>query len=303
MGRKLLYLLGCAAALPSTVHANDAEEVVLTPISQWHLDMAESKCRLARQFGDKANPHLFYLEQWAPNRAAQWVVAGPSFDKYRDYRTVSYQFGPDGDGGEIRFVGGELGEYGMSIDGSTSVAVRPETSAADTNGTFRSALPSEDRLQPENAKAIDRLTVSQKSRTTVHFALGPMAPPLRAMNVCMEDLVASWGFTAEQVAAVAKPAAIENYALLAREVAKRYPKAALIKGEQADFFLRINIDDEGKVTHCSLLNSTAADDDFELRKGPCEIFSAKARITPALDANGKGIATYLTTRIVYRMGR
>ena len=283
-------LVVLASAAPAA--AQDA--VTLEPASPWQLDMAENKCRLARLYGADENRHVVFFEQWDPSAYAAWAAAGPAFKKFRDNREATFAFGPVGDGSEFSFVDRTLGEFGPLIQAKTSIAQLPQ--AAEEQEEVR-GFP---LLDSAGAKPVDRLTVSQ-SKEEVVFELGSMEAPLKAMNLCMEDLVKSWGFDPAVQKTVSQRPKFENLPKVASLVQRSYPRDALRKGAQADFHLRLTIDAQGGIEDCRLLNQTLADD-FDMRLHPCTVFKQHAKVAPALDSEGKPVRTYYATRIVYRIG-
>ena len=283
-----------AFALAGAPPASAEEAVVLEPSSPWQLDMAENKCRLVRLYGPEENRHLVFFEQWDPSAYAAWAVAGPAFKKFRDNREAEFLFGSGGDGKEFSFVDRTLGDFGPLIQGSTSVAKLAETEEEEEEASgFR-------KLDAAGARLVDRLVISQL-RKTVTFELGSMEAPLDAMNMCMEDLVKSWGFDPEVQKTITKRPKFENMKEVATLVQRHYPADALRKGAQADFHLRLTIDAQGGIEDCRLLNQTLADD-FDMRRHPCTVFKKHAKVAPALDSEGQPVRTYYATRIVYRMG-
>ena len=278
-------------ALASATPALADEAVALEAASPWQLDMAENKCRLARLYGEEGNRHLVFFEQWDPSAYSAWAVAGPAFRKFRDNREAAFSFGPGGDGSDFTFVDRTLGDFGPLVQASTSVAKLPETEGE---------APGFPMLDAAGAKPVTRLTISQ-GKEAIAFELGSMEAPLKAMNLCMEDLVKSWGFEPELQKTVAKRPQFENMQKVASLVQRFYPKDALRKGAQADFHLRLTIDAQGGIEDCRLLNQTLADD-FDMRLHPCTVFKNHAKVTPALDTEGKPVRTYYATRIVYRIG-
>lgn len=283
--------------------AKNARTIRLEPIEPWHLDMAEHKCRLARVFGSADNKNVFYLEQWGPSDHAEWVVAGPAVEKYRANRETAFSFGSGGDADTTEFAETTLGEFGNVVGGSTAVVAHDDPEDDEEDDTYYRAHPRGFPLLASDAAAgIDTFTVSQKGRDSVTFNLGGMDKPLAAMNACVVDLVESWGFDVEEQRKVVTPPRIKNLARVAENVQRYYPSDALRAGAQADFFLRLTIDETGAITKCVLLNQTLAED-FDMSRHPCTIFAKYAEVEPARAADGTPIETYYTNRIIYRMHR
>lgn len=298
-----LLAITCLAAANAASAKDDPEIVVLKPSSPWNLDMGEHKCRIARLFGEGENQTIFVIDQWDPSKTAQWTVAGPALEKYRNGRDTGFEFSEGGDAGEFELLGSFFGEFGNAIQYSSGFVADEEGAGDEGEEPDYVANPrSLPELDAKGASAIEWLTISQRGRTPVRLHLGALDAPLSAMNVCMENLVEFWGFDIAEQRTVASPPEVTNMKNVVREVAEQYPKAALNRGAQADFHIRLTIDTQGKIENCVLLNQTASED-FELGGHPCTAFERFAKIEPARDAAGQPVRTYLTNRIVYRMVR
>ncbi len=284
-------------------HASEADPALLRPMGHWQLDMAENKCRIARSFGSEDNRHVFYLEQWSPSDEADWAVAGPAVGKYRAGRKVDFAFGPGGDAASVDFVETSLGAIGRVVGARSTVVWSANRRAALERGEEfgESAGPRGlPLLDSAGAAGIETLTLSQKGRDPVRLDLGSLDAPVAAMNRCMEDLVEHWGFDLERQRQIVTPPEILNAEMVARYVSQEYPRDALRAGAQANFFLRLTIDEMGEIEDCKLVNQTLAKD-FDMARHPCTMFTRHARIEPARDATGQAMRTYYTTRIIYRI--
>ncbi len=72
-------LFGWAIALtmalsPSLVLAA-REPLKLVPVSKWHVDYAEERCRLAREFGDGTTKATVFFDKYGPGESFRMVIA------------------------------------------------------------------------------------------------------------------------------------------------------------------------------------------------------------------------------------
>jgi len=67
-----------------------------------------------------------------------------------------------------------------------------------------------------------------------------------------------------------------------------YPSRALREEREGTVAVRLSIDENGRVSNCSVTRSSGSDD---LDQKTCEIFSRRGRFRPAEDASGNKIAT------------
>lgn len=235
MGKAALIIGAAAMATASAAEDTMSE---LQPLGPWQLDMAENKCRIARLFGDAAAPTLLYLEQWEPGRIASWAMAGPATKSFSDRQAVRYAFGPDGADGDTQFLDSTLGEYGRAIEGYSTVV--PFVHEEVVPG---SAPPARE-LGSTAATTITDFQLSQ-GRREARLKVGSLAAPLAAMNTCMDDLVAHWGFDPAQQRQIVAPAHLTNRDKVANLIVRVYPREALGNGAQADFVTRLSIDATG----------------------------------------------------------
>ena len=303
--QRVSSIAALAAFLVGFVTPASAQDAptVLAPSSNWHLDMAEHKCRLLRMFGPEDARTAFYLEQWEPSRAATWAVAGPVVDTYRIGEKANYAFGPGGDEGEIEVRDIELGDFGRLVsDSSPIVAVSEKISDENDDERDWSSDPlGLATLDAAPAKPIERFTLSQKGRAEVRLDLGPMDKALAALNMCTEDLVKHWGFDPGQQRNVVSPPRVTNMQKVVETIQREYPFRALRTGAQAYFMLRMTVAADGTIEDCVMVNQTVADR-FGEYDSPCGVMRKKAVFEPAKDANGNGVRSYYLNRIFYRIG-
>ena len=304
-----ISLLTCSALLASTASPVSAREVAtIEPTTAWQLDMGENKCRIARLFGDPEAPTVFYLEQWEPSDHAIWAVASPGLETFKDGRDARFAFGPGGDTRQFKFFAGEYGDIGKLASGMTALA-GPAAMSANTKQIDAVVVPDWQKnprglphMDDTAAEGVDRLEISQGDSEAVVLRLGDMGPVVKALNACTANLVEYWGFDVEQQRTVASPPEITNMNRVVRSVVSRYPDKAERAGEEADFHLRINVDETGAVSECKLVNQTLAEG-FDMSRHPCTSFTHVARIKPALTVSGQPVRSYYTVRIAYRMVR
>ena len=79
-----------------------------------------------------------------------------------------------------------------------------------------------------------------------------------------------------------------------------YPGGALFKGAQALVSFRLAVDAGGAPTACEIQRSYSGE---LFDKASCKGLMARARFAPALDADGKPIASYFASTIKWIMRR
>ena len=89
-----------------------------------------------------------------------------------------------------------------------------------------------------------------------------------------------------------------NRAAITRRIIANYPKGALRKGEQAIVQMRVNVDETGAVTQCTIGKATDTQYLNSPACGPMEM----AKFEPALDKDGQPMPSYFRTSITYALG-
>ena len=300
--RNFVIILVASALMASPLCAKEDTPIVLEPSSPWHLNMGKNHCRITRTFGEGDDKNIFYLEQWGPATVANWLVSGPAIQRFKHSRAATLAFNTDGHTTEFTFPDISLGNFGKSVVGMTSVVKEVESDkqvdSSEIDYTVHPrGLP---RLDNAAAAKIDSFTLTQKGRGSVTLQLGAMGKPLAAMNHCMDDLVKSWGLDPIQQRNVARPPMITNLSSVVRRIQKEYPRKAEQARAQANFYLRLMIDANGRISQCTLSYQTMAEE-FGTNDHPCKVFEQTAKIEPALDVTGAAVASYYTNRILYAM--
>ena len=302
---RVLAVLSAAAVIvqPQAGMAAGKEPIVLQPSLQWHLDMGEDRCRLARRFGQEDEHTVFYFEQWEPSNRADFVVAGPPVERFKPERDASFAFTPGGNTADFQFPAATLDTYGQVVAGWTTIVpdpnpVEPGSERQPTDYALNPrGLPA---LETNGTKGITRLVLKQRGRRDVVLELGSLENAVLALNMCMTNLVEHWGFDSEEQKAVVLPPRIPNLQDVVREIQENYPKKAERKGAQADFHMRLTVDAEGMVEDCKLVNQTLAAD-FDLQRHPCTVMKDHATMEPARLADGTAVRSYLTNRVLFRL--
>ncbi|HET7574981.1 MAG TPA: energy transducer TonB [Sphingomicrobium sp.] len=78
-----------------------------------------------------------------------------------------------------------------------------------------------------------------------------------------------------------------------------YPAAAWTRGEQGSVQAKLDVDERGQVSRCTIVRSSGHE---SLDEATCRILEARARFTPARDASGAAIEdSVVTPPIVWRL--
>lgn len=273
-----------------TPPAAAAEPVVLPPSSKWVLDYADQKCRLLRTFGAGDAPALIALEQSAPKETFGLTLAGPQLKGFSE-REVDLTFAEGSDGQKRRPFTGTVEKFGTAlIFSSVAFRERDESERDD----LAAALA---EVDVEAAAAADFIEVRRGSRH-IRFDTGNMEKPIAALNRCTADLARSWGLDPDRLRTASRAPTWRNEQAIVRKIVQTYPTEAIRRGERAIMEMRVLLGPDGKVTSCTLENSTKVE---SLESPACDAMK-QAEFDPALDATGTPISSLFATTIIYTMG-
>lgn len=275
-------------AAPSPLAAR--ETLVLEPSSRWAINYAADSCRLARTFGQGDDKVVLYLERYDVDPTFQLVVAGTPLAPMRNSAVVWYQFGPEEARQKSEMTPGTLGEFDPSLlisqatlAGKKSADPDATTQAMDTFDIFGSP-----ELTPAEERATTWFAIGKRKKNLVRLDLGPMDQPMNAMRKCTEELLTHWGIDIEKhrhLTRAARP--IGNYNLWIKP--SDYPTEMLEHDKQGLVQFRIMVGPDGNPTSCHIQQSTRPK---EFDDAVCASMMRKAKFRPALDANGKPLASF-----------
>jgi hypothetical protein len=283
--------LSCAALLialaPKLPGAAQAAEKVLEPHDKWVLSYSEDSCRLARAFGPNEDKLVLVMDQFMPAGMLDLSLIGKRLGRFTGNRvTLIATFGP----------GLPAGHSGDALTGTVGpdkatilmIGGRDLLNRPPVKGPSDELFP----VTKEQEAAVTELHIAAAAkRFTLHT--GSMGPPLAAMRTCMADLVKAWGLDPAQQEALSKhPVPVTS--LTKWLTPPDYPKEALAIGASAIVRFRIIVGADGLPTKCAIQQATLSP---EFTKLTCDLLMARARFTPALDREGKPIASFYTNSV------
>lgn len=301
----VVALAACAINSPASAESGNDNEVILTPSSPWHVDYADQKCTLARQFGVGGAKHILQFTQGGPSPSFGLVVGGPSFKRFRPTRTIYHRFG-DGSQKDTKPLFGEYATFGSALVYSSTWLEDVETTIIRSQSQLRglkenssdSTFAQLPGIDLELARHINFLSFEQ-TEYKVRLDTGNMSEPFAALNECVEHLVSSWGVDIEKHRKYSQAVRWTNELAIAKRLMRDYPLPALRAGESGVFAIRVLVDELGKMLQCHVENMTITQ---SLETPACKAMT-RAKFEPALDINGVPMKSFLTTTITYRAAR
>jgi Gram-negative bacterial TonB protein C-terminal len=298
--QKLALGLVCAT-LPVSAIAAPKEPLRLKPSSKWIADYPKDGCRLIRQFGEGDDKSLIVMSRFAPSEYFSLTFAGKPF-KQLDPVKAKVQFGPDEAEQEANFWDGKYGEL-PSLVMTGEMRLAPFSAAELTAISAAQKKPKDAsmiRIEPvsvEREKRITFVKISRPLRTPVVLELGSMDRPMAALNTCITDLVNGWGLDAEKHKTMSRPVRPINVPGSWMSSGD-YPIKMLNAGQPAIVEFRLDVDETGRATGCHIQQTTRPQ---EFDNAVCSAIMRKAKLSPALDAQGQPMKSYYQSTVNFRL--
>lgn len=214
------------------------------------------------------------------------TLAGSLVSTFRSARDIYISYGTGAPLPFLPLASGSLGEHGPAIIFNKDISVG------------QPALPKADHAYP-NAILEDGITqfTIGAAKQQVVLATGPIAPAMKALRHCTDELLASWGLDPAVQAKLSSPVTPLNAeAVNALITADDPPEAVRRLGGIARLRLRVMVDATGAPTGCK---TSATDGVPEFEVNSCDIVMRSARYSPALDEHGRPVESYFMTAIVF----
>ncbi|QDH33500.1 energy transducer TonB [Porphyrobacter sp. YT40] len=294
-----ISLLAVGLALPTMLAAMpaQAEVVEIAPSSAWNLDYGETKCRLARLFGEGDAKHVLFLEQYWPGQGVGMTVAGPSFKRFRSRARTDLAFAEGHEPHRTEPFAGMVEDYGEAVIYSQiniGAALRGDAEKAAADATEDLTLP---LLDKDGARRAQFVGLKQRG-DEYRLMTGPLDKAFEALDACTLDLVGTWGLDPEAQRTATRMPQWTNRDGVVRRIVATYPREAARTGEQGIMRMRVIVSPEGKVEDCVILKAT----ETERLDSPACRAMANAQFEPALDAAGQPMRSFFAESIVYQMG-
>lgn len=299
--RRFGILPGLAACVAVPAPGMAKEPLRLAPSSKWHVNYADDSCRLARSFGTGEEAVVLTLDRFQPGPMVYLTLAGKPVEVRGVTRTMMLQFGPDEPKRERSFSTGNLKDRTPAVIVDRSLLLvdgGPEWEAAQTR-----TQPSDERgtklpnIDPARYAAVTYLAIDIRGKQSLVLETGPMAAVESALGACTADLLRGWGIDVEahrKLSRIAIPKSNPGDWLTSSD----YPTAMLHGGNQANVDFRLIVDETGKPKSCNIQQSTRPE---AFDEAVCKGIMRRAAFDPALDADGKPVASYYLNRVRFRM--
>lgn len=270
----------------------------LKQTSAWNVDYADDRCRLMRQFGEGDDKVFAIFDRYGPGERFRITIAGKPVKTAVENGEATIKFGPVEGEQKLAFYKGNLGEYPALVFQSQARIAPPtplEQSAIDQRKADEwIELAS---VGPERESAIRNLTITKPLRRTIIMETGPMRKPLEALGLCIDNLMASWGIDVEKHKLLTQP--VKPLTSPGRWIVSTdYPVNMLSAGQPAIVEFRMSVGADGNPVSCHIQSTTRPK---EFDKAVCGSLMERARFAPALDVEGKPLASFYRNSVRFAL--
>lgn len=249
----------------------------LAPASPWNVEYAAKECVVSRAYGDSADPILIGFRPTPFGDNVRLVIFGD------------------------RALLGEEGWVDLTLEAPGS-ALSNDHFETKINSTSDNKVVMNfyiSRTEFEYLVNAQTFTFRQKSGQVTSVVLAMNKSLLVAISKCGANLMAQFGFDAKKIASVATRAVGESPNLWIDT--HNYPAVSLTKHEEGTVMIAWAISAAGRVSNCRVIETSGSKD---LDEAACDAILRNARYrSPALDAAGNPVESYVTRRVAWRLPR
>jgi hypothetical protein len=270
----------------------------LKQTSPWNVDYADDRCRLMRKFGEGDEEVYAVFDRFGPGEQFRLTLAGKIFKTSLEKGKAAVMFGPAEEEQQLNFSSGSFGEFpAFLFDSQARLAplTASEQAAIDKSGgeAWIDLTP----VGPAREAAIRNLTVNKPLRQALILETGSMRKPLEALGKCVDNLMTIWGIDVEKHKSLTqrvKPLTSPGKWVVSQD----YPAKMLSAGQPAIVEFRLSVGADGKPVSCHIQLTTRPK---EFDAAVCGSLMKRARFKPALDADGKPLASYYRNTVRFAL--
>ena len=292
--RIVLFAIAMAAGAGSAGTALAQDASGLAPSSQWTVDYDADSCALRRWFGVGEDQAYLEFRRFAPGPGMQTVIASPRMEA-RKPPQFRYRFG---DSGEWQEPDTRL--TANLTNGFSGVVFEPRFMSSPEYDEIENSVERELYLRSADLKAaelrqaaaIDTITLRGAFRRDLTLRLERLDAPIGALQECVDELMTHWNIDVEAHKTLTRPAVPTNLSEVPSMM--DYPPKMVRQRMPGLVNVRLSIDETGKIAGCSI-QMPLSDPEFE--ESSCADIQHALEFDPALDKDGKPIASYWITKV------
>lgn len=297
MIHKALHIAVFASLWMSAMAGAATVPLRLEPASGWVLDYADERCSLNRRFASGDEWAHLRIDNYGSRDTFRLLIFGsavPSTGKVA--QRIKLRYNPDA---EARRATSLNGRYEKDPASSFSLSFLPTTPEDKLEGPapleWVAARMAEIKPPDPNYESrIDEIELEFWNGRKVTVVVGNMSAPLGAIRTCVDDLQKHWGLDPEREKGLSRHAAPRPTTLKAMQ--QHYPVSMLMSGISSYVPVRVMVDEAGQPTNC-VVQVPSVQKDFKdaVCSGMADAY------VPALDRDGKPVASVFVTAVVYQI--
>ena len=285
---KPLIFLSLVAAPAPAIAAPKAPET-LTRTGNWVVNYDRDACHLLAEFGTGDDLLVMRLTRYQPGDAFDLNLYGRRLVTSAPRTMATLDFGPGAKPIETEAVNGRSGKLPLVMLGR-----------ARLDG-WRSTGPDDDPppLPPAQEAAVSGVTVKIDRKKPFRLEFGSLAKPMAQLRTCQADLVKSWGYDPVVQAGLSRPVRRAGPAVpWLRDT--DYPMGAIAMGHNGIVQFRLDVEADGRISGCHVLARTSPD---VFADTTCRAVMRRAKLDPALDAQGRPVRSFFVQKVTWQVQR
>ena len=292
--RICLWAGAMALVAVTASQANAQDGPALAPSGPWNIDYDSDSCALRRMFGEGEDRAYLEMRRFGPGLGLQTSLGSKKMTA-RSPADFTYRFSSDAD---WRYVSSANvlsmtnGFSGVLFDPSFVEVPEPDREDKSIEGAAYLGTLHWREVEQQAAAKVDSLDVRGAFHRRLTLRLGGFEKAIAALNDCVDELMSHWNIDVEAHRTLTRPAAPVNLPDVSRMI--DYPPKMAREGMQGVVNIRLAVDETGLVTSCHI-QMPLSDPAFE--ETSCADIQHELDFDPALDRDGKPIASYWITKV------
>jgi len=295
--RRTLFamILAVVAGVASPAMAQNGR--ALAPSGPWNLEYDEDSCALRRMFGSGEDQAYLEFRRFGPQLGLQTTIASEGM-RARNPSRFRYRLSDEVDWRDTTGINITMDSGFSGVLFNTSLIELPEE--VRDQPQIVEYLASIDRkgIELGAAARVDTISLRGAYRRELTLHLEKLDAPIAALNECIDELMTHWDIDIEAHKSLTRPAVPTNF----RETGRMldYPPKMLRQSMPGIVNVRLAVDETGRITACHI-QMPLSDPAFE--ESSCADIQRALEFDPALDKDGKPIASYWLTTVRFQMAQ
>ena len=267
--------------------------------TDWYLSYEDDSCRLVREFGEGNKKVVIKMVRFGPGDGFRLTLAGEPVELRKSRRRYQVRFGEFEPYQKVNFGLGKLGEL-PALVGFQQMIIGPwkkdETKTPTTSQGERLEYARYSIAEERYASA-RHIYLDLPHRKPMVLLTGSLGKPFAAFDKCVDKLMEDWGIDIarhKERAISVRPASRPDRWMRSSD----YPTKMLRKSQPGLVNFRLSVDEKGQATDCHIQETTRPQ---AFDNAVCKGLMKRSKFHPALDTQGKPMASYYRNAVRFTM--